>query len=184
MRECANVASPPFSPEETVADFADRLRRYGIRTVVGDKFGGEWPAERFRTHRIAYAAAAQTKAQLYGELLPLLTSQAVQLVDDRRLVAQLLALERRTAWGGRDTIDHPPGGHDDVANAAAGALVLAAANRRDRRGPRLALGGCRWCGCRPRRRPRPPRQPPPQRPWRWPPDLWLPTPRDRPSEGP
>jgi hypothetical protein len=34
-------------------------------------------------------------------------------------------LERRTSRGGKDSVDHPPGSHDDVANAAAGALVLA-----------------------------------------------------------
>jgi hypothetical protein len=38
---------------------------------------------------------------------------------------QLVGLERRTARGGKDSIDHPPGGHDDVANAAAGAIVMA-----------------------------------------------------------
>lgn len=42
-----------------------------------------------------------------------------------RLVSQLSNLERRTTRIGRDIVDHPPGGHDDVANAAAGALVLA-----------------------------------------------------------
>ena len=30
-----------------------------------------------------------------------------------------------TARGGRDSIDHPKGARDDVANAVAGALVLA-----------------------------------------------------------
>jgi hypothetical protein len=35
----------------------------------------------------------------------------------------LCALERRTARGGRDSIDHPKGGHDDLINAAAGVLV-------------------------------------------------------------
>jgi hypothetical protein len=34
-------------------------------------------------------------------------------------------LERRTARGGRDSIDHAPGGHDDLANAVAGAVALA-----------------------------------------------------------
>ena len=29
------------------------------------------------------------------------------------------------ARGGRDSIDHPPGGHDDLVNAAAIALVMA-----------------------------------------------------------
>jgi hypothetical protein len=38
-------------------------------------------------------------------------------------VAQFAALERRTSRGGRDSIDHAPGGHDDLSNAAAGALL-------------------------------------------------------------
>ena len=40
-------------------------------------------------------------------------------------MTQLTSLERRTARGGRDSIDHAPGAHDDVANAVAGALVTA-----------------------------------------------------------
>jgi hypothetical protein len=55
-----------------------------------------------------------------------LNSRKVQLLDDRRLISQLHGLERRTARGGRDSIDHGPGAHDDIANAVAGALVLAA----------------------------------------------------------
>jgi hypothetical protein len=47
------------------------------------------------------------------------------LLDIRRLITQLHGLERRTARGGKDSIDHGPGQHDDVANAVAGALVLA-----------------------------------------------------------
>ena len=40
-----------------------------------------------------------------------------------RLQAQLCGLERRTARGGRDSIDHAPGGHDDIANSVCGVLV-------------------------------------------------------------
>jgi hypothetical protein len=40
------------------------------------------------------------------------------------MVSQLIRLERRTGRG-RDGIDHPPGGHDDLINAAAGAVVMA-----------------------------------------------------------
>ena len=32
-------------------------------------------------------------------------------------------LERRTSRGGRDSIDHAPGAHDDLPNAVAGVLV-------------------------------------------------------------
>ncbi len=37
---------------------------------------------------------------------------------------QLVGLERTTRGGGKDKVDHARGAHDDVANAAAGALVL------------------------------------------------------------
>ncbi|TME74565.1 MAG: hypothetical protein E6I48_09050 [Chloroflexi bacterium] len=44
-----------------------------------------------------------------------------------RLHAQLLGLERRTARAGRDVISHGPMAHDDLANSAAGCLVMAVA---------------------------------------------------------
>jgi hypothetical protein len=67
---------------------------------------------------------ALSELELYRDLLPLINSGAVDLLDNERLVQQLIMLERRTARGGKDSIDHPPGGHDDVANAVAGALVM------------------------------------------------------------
>ncbi len=62
-----------------------------------------------------------------------------ELLDLRRLgLAQLATLERRTARGGRDTIDHGPNGHDDVTNAACGALLLATVPRDE---PIMIWGG-------------------------------------------
>jgi hypothetical protein len=69
-----------------------------------------------------------SKSDIYRELLPLVNSGRIELLDNTRLVAQLCFLERRTARGGRDSIDHPPNGRDDVSNAAAGALLLAASS--------------------------------------------------------
>jgi hypothetical protein len=45
------------------------------------------------------------------------------LLDHPRAIAQLCSLERRTARGGRDSIDHAPGAHDDLANAVAGVVA-------------------------------------------------------------
>jgi hypothetical protein len=42
-----------------------------------------------------------------------------------RLVHQIVGLERRVAAAGRETITHADRGHDDLANAAAGAVKLA-----------------------------------------------------------
>jgi hypothetical protein len=124
--DCVREARPPFNPSEVVADFATTLRAYRVQSVVGDAYAGQWPQERFRAHGIRYELAEQRKSDIYAEVLPLVNSGRVELLDLPRLISQLCALERRTAWGGRDSIDHPPGAHDDVINAAAGALLRAA----------------------------------------------------------
>jgi hypothetical protein len=67
----------------------------------------------------------RTKSEIYLDSLPLLNSGKLTLLDHPKLIAQLCGLERRTARSGRDQIDHPPGGHDDVCNAALGVLLLA-----------------------------------------------------------
>jgi hypothetical protein len=41
-----------------------------------------------------------------------------------------MSLERRTSRGGRDSVDHAPGSHDDLANACAGALSLLSVDTR------------------------------------------------------
>ena len=102
------------------------LKSYGLNTVTGDRYGGQWPRERFQEHGIEYKTSDHTKSAIYTELLPLLNSGRVELLDHRKLVSQIVGLQRRTARGGKDSIDHSPGGFDDLINSAAGALVLAA----------------------------------------------------------
>lgn len=120
---------PPFSPESAVMELAGLLTRYRLSAVVGDRYAGEWPRERFFAHGIRYELSDRPRSDLYRDLLPMLNSQQVELLDAPRLAAQLCALERRTARGGRDSIDHPPGGHDDLANAVAGALLMCTAKK-------------------------------------------------------
>lgn len=114
---------PPFSPEGVAAEFAGTLKAYRIARVVGDRYAGEWPREQFRKHGVEYVVGDKSASELYVEFLPLLNSGKVELLDNARLIAQLCGLERRTARAGRDSIDHSPGGHDDVSNAVAGAMV-------------------------------------------------------------
>ncbi len=114
---------PPFSPEEVVGDFAALLRSYGINRVSGDRYAGEWPRERFRAHGILYQPASKSKSEIYGEFVPLVNSERVELLDHPKLFNQVLGLERRVRHGGHSSIDHEPGGHDDLANVAAGVSV-------------------------------------------------------------
>jgi hypothetical protein len=123
--DCLREARPPFSPEAVIAEFVGALQSYRIAMVVGDRFGGEFAREPFRKAGIEYRLSAAAKSDLYRDVLPLINSGRVELLDHRRLVAQFTGLERRTSRGGRDSIDHAPGAHDDVCNAAAGALLAA-----------------------------------------------------------
>ncbi|SDR31249.1 hypothetical protein SAMN05519103_01924 [Rhizobiales bacterium GAS113] len=120
---------PPFSPEDVVAEFADLLDSYRVHRITGDRYAGEWPRQRFRNLGIAYETAEQVKSDIYRDCLPLLNSGRIELLDNQRLVSQFCGLERRTTRGGRDSIDHPPGAHDDLANSVAGAAVRLAGAR-------------------------------------------------------
>lgn len=137
--DCVREVRPPFSPEVVTQQFAEVVRRYGVgvREVRGDHYAGAWPAEQWQKHGIRYRSAERTKSELYLELLPLLTSGRVALLDHAGLKKQLGSLERRTSRAGRDSVDHPPRGRDDVANAVAGAVVWAADAARTR--PALAV---------------------------------------------
>jgi hypothetical protein len=118
---------PPFSPDSVVGEFSALLKSYRVSNITGDRYAGEWPREHFREHGITYEPAQKPKSDLYRDLLPVINSRKLDLLDDARLLTQLAGLERRTARGGRDSIDHAPGAHDDLANAVAG---LAAAAKR------------------------------------------------------
>ena len=118
---------PPFSPEDATAQCAEVLKEYGLSRVTGDHYAGDWPKDRFRAHGIYYERADRSKSEIYAAFQPLLNSRRVELLDHPRTNAQLLALERSTSRLGKDSISHPVNGHDDLANAVAGAVVQIAA---------------------------------------------------------
>jgi hypothetical protein len=54
--------------------------------------------------------------------LPLFARHLVRLPEHPKLLRELRLLERRTHRGGKDSVDHPRGGHDDYANCVRGVL--------------------------------------------------------------
>jgi hypothetical protein len=72
---------PPFSPTTVVEEFATLVRSYGIASVTGDRYAGEWPREQFRNHDIAYQVSQKTKSDLFLDLLVLVNSGAAELLD-------------------------------------------------------------------------------------------------------
>jgi hypothetical protein len=113
----------PFSPPGVVAELAKDLKRYGLSQVTGDRYAGEWVTAAFRTVGISYTYSELTRSEIYLETLPLLNAKKMRLLDDKRSINQLCNLERRTSRAGKDSVDHSPGSHDDLANSLAGAAV-------------------------------------------------------------
>lgn len=127
---------PPFSPDATTAAYAELCKTYRVKQVVQDRYGLEWTKERWRAHGIEPVESRDTASEILANLLPMINSGQVELLDHARLRQQLVTLQRSTTKTGRDTVSHPPGGHDDIAVSAAGALWRA---RRAATGPRVPI---------------------------------------------
>jgi len=120
---------PPFDPRHVCEEMVEELKRFSIRRVRGDNYAAEFVAGAFRSNGVRYTKSELPASGLYLELLPRLCSGEIELLDNETLIAQLAGLERKTRSGGKDKIDHPSGGHDDVANAVAGVCVSASKQR-------------------------------------------------------
>lgn len=125
---------PPFAPQDVAKEFSEILKSYGIYRVTGDRYAGEWVTKAFKEGGIKLEATKLNKSEIYLEFEPLIAQGQVELLDNKRLFNQLRGLERRTRSGGKDSVDHYPGAHDDLANAAAGACVKVSTKEQ---GPRI-----------------------------------------------
>jgi hypothetical protein len=115
----------PFDPESAVEEIAQLLPLYKVDQTTGDRYSAMWCSQAFEKRSIKYEDAEQNKSQLYLEMLPRINAKTIRLLDHPRAINQICLLERRTSRGGRDSIDHPPNTHDDVANVIAGLCGLA-----------------------------------------------------------
>jgi hypothetical protein len=114
----------PFDPESATAELATLFASYGITETKGDAYSSRWCAQAFERNGIRYEPSDRPKSALYVDLLPRLNAATVRLLDIPRVVNQIASLERRTARGGRDSIDHPPNHRDDLANVVAGVSAV------------------------------------------------------------
>ncbi len=118
----SQTGAPPFNPRDAVRKFAAALKAWGISQVTGDAYAGQTFRRDFEELGIMYVVSDKNKSEIYEDFEPRLNAGEVELLDDGKLQEQLLTLVIRGS-----KIDHQPGDHDDFANAAAGAIVLAAA---------------------------------------------------------
>jgi hypothetical protein len=113
----------PFNPLDVAAECAALVRQYRAEGATrSDAYAAGFALEAFRRHDVELQQDAPSKSELYLALLPALSAGRIDMVDSAKLRAQLSALERRRRAGGRDQVDHRPGGRDDLSNASAGVL--------------------------------------------------------------
>jgi hypothetical protein len=162
IADCIRSARPPFDPFEVTKDYARLCRDYRVFEIVGDKYAAEWVAQSFRDAGMRYRQEVRSKSDLYLEALPLFTRGLIALPDHAALIRELRLFERATHKGGRDSVDHPRNGSDDLANALTGCAVIACKpgydptgawidttprSHRPRPRPTLRRGVSAWSSC-------------------------------------
>jgi hypothetical protein len=111
-----------FDPHEVTKAYAALLKEFRCHTVRGDFYAGEWVGSAWMGSGITYTRSPIAKSQIYQEVAPLFARGLVSLPEHPKLLRELRLLERRTHRSGKDSVDHGRNGHDDFANAMAGAL--------------------------------------------------------------
>ena len=129
MLDVVRERKPRFVPAQVIAEYAEILKAYRVTKIRGDKYAIGFHADEWRNHGIEFIPCENTTSENYLSLLPLLLSGRVRLLDSMTLRGQLSSLERRVSSADRESVSHPQvaSAHDDLATAAAGALVAAAA---------------------------------------------------------
>ncbi len=122
--DLAREIRAPYDPSEAMSEMAGTLTRYRCRSVTGDAYAANWVVAEARRYGLTYRHSKRNRSQIYLDALPLFRTGQAVLLDQPRLINQIAQLERRAMRGGRDAIDHSRGAADDLANAAALALVL------------------------------------------------------------
>jgi hypothetical protein len=112
----------PFDPLSVVKEMVPILYEYGCKFVKGDHYAGEWPTSAFAQYKIGYQVAEDSKSDYYLKWLPLMTAGSVELLDNARMRAQMIALDRKVSSSGHESVDNR-NGHEDLANCIAGSVV-------------------------------------------------------------
>jgi hypothetical protein len=125
IADALRLTKPPFDVAATVAEYVALAKSYHCHKIVGDGYAASWVATAFKDAGASYEQSALPKSQLYLESMPLFNQGKIRVPDMPHLLRELRLLERRVHRSGRDSVDHPRGGSDDLANALCGCVQLA-----------------------------------------------------------
>jgi hypothetical protein len=123
--DVVRATKPPFDPGTVAGEYAALAKDYRCRKITGDAYAGEWVAGAFKDAGLTYETSPLPKSGLYLEAVAWFNRGAVRIPAHPALLRELRLLERRVHRSGKDSVDHPRKGSDDLANALVGALHCA-----------------------------------------------------------
>jgi hypothetical protein len=129
VQDVMRIWKPPFNSQAVFSEKARILKSFRLGRVVGDKWAGGLPPALYRAEGIAFEQNARPRSELYLDFLHLLNARRIRMLDEPTQISQLCSLERKTDWGGRESIGHAANAHDDACNSLAGSAVLAATKK-------------------------------------------------------
>ena len=131
---------PKFDPDDAVRRCTELMKLYGITTVYADGYAGNWPITGFAKYGVSYQICPLSASEIYLHSLPSWTASRVRALDNQRSIDQLAALRRKPTQSGRESIDHPRGGHDDLALVISGVIWQCTPVQRQQQIPRGGWG--------------------------------------------
>ena len=114
----------PFDPSEVVKDYSDVLKAYRLSSALAITTAENGPRRSLPSTASPMSCARRPNQNCIWPLFRVFTSKRLELLDIEKMKTEFRRLERRRGRSGKDTIDHPPRGSDDMANAVAGAIWL------------------------------------------------------------
>ena len=135
--DCVRARQGPFEPMVVTKEYVDLCRQYRITTVTGDRYGKLWVQQAWRDLLGAYVESPLYAWELYLEALAPFNRGLVELPPDLALVREFKSLQRVAGRSGRESVEHPRGCHDDLANSVVGCLRLL--SRVERKIPMVAI---------------------------------------------
>jgi hypothetical protein len=119
----------PHRPASVIAEAADLLRAYKVKSVVSDAYGSGLTESMWQEQGIGFVRSTYSASDVWLDALPAVLSGYVSLPDPalsetaRELIDEFLCLERR-AGGDRDRVEAPRTAthHADLALACAGVI--------------------------------------------------------------
>lgn len=123
-----------LEPQSILSEIGSICHNWNIGVVYSDQYQLEslqQMAQEYQFSVIGKDFTGISKSKMYGSLLHLMRTNKIKLLDDSRIVSQLVLLEKKLNAMNQVRISAPQGRHDDIASVVALGVSVALMHRPD-----------------------------------------------------